>query len=99
MIKETRKQFKAWKMGNNKEEYLAAKHRARREAYRAKKVIQHSLVNQLNTSVVVVSWELLYANNLVLIVDNTEKTIVKFKRWRDGMKSKGLCVNVDILKR
>jgi len=40
-------------------------------------------------------WELLYADDLVLIAESMEDVVVKFKRWKDGMESGGLRVNVD----
>ena len=41
-----------------------------------------------------VPWELLYADNLVLIVDTQEEFICKFKVWRAGMETKMLHVNM-----
>jgi len=43
-------------------------------------------------------WELLYADDLVLITDNMDEVVVKFKRWKDGIESKGLHVNVEKIK-
>jgi len=40
-----------------------------------------------------VPWELLYC--MWMIADSMEKSEVKFKKWRDGMESKGLRVNVN----
>ena len=40
-------------------------------------------------------WELLYADDLVLIAETEAKLIEMIKRWKDGMEEKGLRVNVD----
>jgi len=39
-------------------------------------------------------WELLYADDLALIAESREELIVKIKRWKEGMESKGLRVNM-----
>ena len=39
-------------------------------------------------------WELLYADDLVLIADSMDKLIEKFNRWKEGIESKGLKVNI-----
>ena len=41
-----------------------------------------------------VPWELLYADDLVLIADTQEECISKLKAWKTGMESKGLHVNM-----
>ena len=40
-------------------------------------------------------YELLYADDLVLIATSERELQEKFRRWRDGLSSKGLRVNVD----
>jgi hypothetical protein len=40
-------------------------------------------------------WELLYADDLVLLAESEEKLIEKFRHWKDGMKAKGLGVNIE----
>ena len=40
-----------------------------------------------------VPWELLYADDLALIID-TQECISKLKAWKAGMESKGLHVNM-----
>ena len=35
-------------------------------------------------------WELLYADDLALIAVSKEELIENFKRWKDGMETKGL---------
>ena len=39
-------------------------------------------------------WELLYADDLVLIAESMDELIEKFTRWKEGMESKGLRVNI-----
>ena len=39
-------------------------------------------------------WELLYADDLVLIAESMEELMEKFERWKVGMESKGLRVNM-----
>ena len=39
-------------------------------------------------------WELLYADDLVIIARTMEELTVKLKEWKDGMESKGLRVNM-----
>jgi len=34
-------------------------------------------------------WELLYADNLVVITESEDEVIKKLNRWKDGMQSKG----------
>ena len=41
-----------------------------------------------------VTWELLDADDLVLITDTHEECISKLNLWKAGMESKGLCVNM-----
>ena len=49
-IQEKRKLFMIWKNGGDKEEYLVAKCRARKEVYKAKKSVQNSLSNVINNA-------------------------------------------------
>ena len=37
--------------------------------------------------------ELLYTDDLVLIAKSMEELIEKFKKWKEGMETKGLCIN------
>ena len=39
-------------------------------------------------------WKLLYADDLVLIADSMDKLIEQFNRWKEGIESKGLKVNI-----
>ena len=39
-------------------------------------------------------WELLYADDLVLMAESEEKLMDKLRRWRHGFEEKGLKVNV-----
>ena len=39
-------------------------------------------------------WELLYADDLMLITDTQEECISKLKAWKAGMESKGLRINI-----
>ena len=41
-----------------------------------------------------VLWELLHADDLVLIADTQENCIYKLKAWKTGMESKGLHINM-----
>ena len=41
-----------------------------------------------------VPWELLYADDLVIIAKSLEELIARFKSWKDGMEQKGLKVNI-----
>ena len=41
-----------------------------------------------------VPWELLYADDLVIISDSREECIARFGAWREGMEQKGLRVNM-----
>ena len=40
-------------------------------------------------------WELLYADDLVLMAESFEELETKFLKWKTGMEQKGLCVNAD----
>jgi hypothetical protein len=40
-------------------------------------------------------WELLYADDLVLIADSESELMKKLSRWRTGMEAKGLRVNME----
>ena len=60
---------------------------------------QGSVLNPLVFIVVLefhtgVPWELLYADDLVVIADTQEECISKFNAWKAGMESKGLHVNI-----
>ena len=39
-------------------------------------------------------WELLYADDLVIIAESMEELMVKLKAWKAGMEAKGLRVNM-----
>jgi len=39
-------------------------------------------------------WELLYADDLVVIADSLEECISKLRVWKAGMESKGLRVSI-----
>jgi len=39
-----------------------------------------------------VLWELLYADDLAVIIDSLEESVSKLKVWKEGMESKGLRV-------
>ena len=39
-------------------------------------------------------WELLYADDLVLVGDTQVECIFKLKAWKDAMESNGPCVNM-----
>ena len=41
-----------------------------------------------------VPWELLYADDLVIIAKSLEELIARFKAWKAGMEQKGLKVNI-----
>ena len=41
-----------------------------------------------------VPWELLYADDLVVIADTLEECINKLKAWKNGMENRGLRVNL-----
>ena len=41
-----------------------------------------------------VPWELLYADDLVIIADSLEECISKLKAWKTGVESKGVRVNM-----
>ena len=40
-------------------------------------------------------WELLFADDLVLIADTQEECISKLKAWKASIESEGLCVNMN----
>ena len=40
-------------------------------------------------------WELLYADDLVLVAESMEELEERFQGWKNGMESKGLCVNMN----
>ena len=39
-------------------------------------------------------WELLYADDLALLAESKAELLVKIERWKEGMESKGLRVNM-----
>ena len=39
-------------------------------------------------------WELLYADDLVLVAESEESLLEKIRSWKTGLESKGLKVNV-----
>ena len=39
-------------------------------------------------------WELLYADELVLIAESLEELDSMYAKWKCGMEEKGLCVNI-----
>jgi len=39
-------------------------------------------------------WELLYANDLVIVAESLEELTEKFRLWKQGMEAKGLRVNM-----
>ena len=41
-----------------------------------------------------VPWELLYADDLAVMTDSLEESIARLKVWKEGMKRKGLRVNM-----
>ena len=41
-----------------------------------------------------VPWELLYADDLVVVADTLEESITKLKAWKNGMENRGLRVNM-----
>ena len=41
-----------------------------------------------------VPWELLYADDLVIIADSLEGCVARLKTWKSGMESKGFRVNM-----
>ena len=47
-----------------------------------------------SSTLLCVPLELLYTDDLVLILDTQEECISKLKAWKAGMESKGLCVNM-----
>ena len=53
-------------------------------------IVLEALSSEFRTGV---PWELLYADDLALIVESLEECIPKFKAWKSGMESKGLRVN------
>lgn len=40
-------------------------------------------------------WELVYADDLVLVAESQIEAMERFQRWNIGMESEGLWVNVD----
>jgi hypothetical protein len=40
-------------------------------------------------------WELLYADDLILVAESMDELIEKFNTWKEGIESKGLKVNID----
>jgi hypothetical protein len=40
-------------------------------------------------------WELLYADDLVLLAESEEALVEKFRHWKDGMEAKELRVNME----
>ena len=40
-------------------------------------------------------WELLYADDIVLVADSLESLLEKLGRWKHALQAKGLKVNVD----
>ena len=40
------------------------------------------------------SWELLYADDLMISAESKEELLVKVKTWKTEMEKKGLCVNM-----
>ena len=42
-----------------------------------------------------VPWELLYADDLVVIAESEEELIKKLTRWKDGVQRKGIKVNMN----
>ena len=41
-----------------------------------------------------IPWELLFADDLVIVADSLEKCVAKVKAWKEGLESKGLRVNM-----
>jgi len=39
-------------------------------------------------------WELLFADDLVLMADSESELLVKIARWKAGIEAKGLRVNI-----
>ena len=58
---------------------------------RKKSLADNRLHFQFRTGV---PWELLYADDLVVIADSLEECISKLRVWKAGMESKGLRVNM-----
>ena len=54
-------------------------------------LVLEALSRQFRTGVL---WELLHANDLVVMADSLEKCIAKLKAWKEGMERKGLRVNM-----
>ena len=54
-------------------------------------LVLEALSHQFRTGV---PWELLYANDLVVMADSLEDCIAKLKAWKEGMERKGLRVNM-----
>ena len=53
--------------------------------------VLEALSRQFRTSV---PWELLYADDLVVMADSLEECIARLKVWKEGMEGKGLRVNM-----
>ena len=54
-------------------------------------IVLEALSREFRTGV---PWELLFADDLVVIADSMEDCITKLKAWKSGMESKGLRVNM-----
>ena len=57
-------------------------------------ISQHWFINWTSEICTSLPWELLYADNLVLITDMLEECNSKLKAWKTGMESKGLRVKM-----
>ena len=54
-------------------------------------LVLEALSRQFRTGV---PWELLYADDLVVMADSLEECIARLKAWKEGMERKGLRVNM-----
>ena len=54
-------------------------------------LVLEALLRQFRTGV---PWELLYADDLAVMVDSLEECIARLKVWKEGMERKGLRVNM-----
>ena len=54
-------------------------------------LVLEALWRQFRTGV---PWELLYADDLVVMADSLEEYIARLKVWKEGMERKGLRVNI-----
>ena len=54
-------------------------------------IVLEALSREFRTGV---PWELLYADDLVVIADSLEECIAKLRMWKRGMEEKGLRVNM-----